>query len=188
MEVITTPLQGLFIIKPRVFPDDRGYFFESYHREKLKEAGIDTVFVQDNQSCSKKGVIRGLHFQKPPYAQAKLVRVLRGSALDVAVDLRKGSPTYGKSHSVILTGENHLQFYLPVGFAHGFSSLEENTLVAYKCSNFYHKESEGTIRYDDPDLHIDWQVKDPVVNQKDLEADFFSNFFSCFHYEEADHF
>ena len=180
MQIITTPIPGLLILEPKVFHDDRGYFFESYNERTLAEAGIHEKWVQDNQSCSQKGVVRGLHFQRPPYAQAKLVRILNGSALDFAVDIRKGSPTYGQYFSVLLTADNFRQFYIPAGFAHGFAALEDNTLFAYKCSNFYNKESEGNIRYDDPDLHIDWQVEHPLTSPKDLTGNFLKDFDSPF--------
>lgn len=180
MEIVKTNIEGLLILKPTIFADDRGYFYESYNENRFREIGIDIPFVQDNQSCSRKGVIRGLHFQRPPFAQDKLVRVVRGSVIDVAVDLRKNSPTYGKHHSVVLTGDNHWQFFIPKGFAHGFVALEDDTIFAYKCSNFYHKDSEGTIRYDDPDLQIDWQTENPIVNEKDLLSENFITFKTMF--------
>ncbi|MDR2979528.1 MAG: dTDP-4-dehydrorhamnose 3,5-epimerase [Bacteroidales bacterium] len=180
MEVIKTGIEGLIVIKPSVFADKRGYFYESYNAKRYRELGIDTPFVQDNQSCSKKRVIRGLHFQKPPFAQDKLVRVIQGSVLDAAVDLRKDSTTYGLHFSVVLTGENHLQFFIPKGFAHGFAALEDDTIFAYKCSNLYHKDSEVTIRFDDPDLAIDWQIDNPIVNEKDLQSENFRTFKTMF--------
>lgn len=177
MQIINTPIEGLFILEPRIFHDARGYFYESYNQQKLKELGIDTIFVQDNQSYSQKGVIRGLHFQKPPFAQAKLVRVIKGKVLDVAVDIRKSSPTYGQHYSVILTGENHRQFYIPEGFAHGFVALEDDSIFTYKCSQFYHKESEMSIRYNDPTLNIDWGLTEtPIMTEKDLCGVFFDQF------------
>jgi len=180
MNIISTPIPGLLVIEPDVYKDARGYFFESFNKKRMEDAGICEHWVQDNQSCSQKGVVRGLHFQKPPFAQAKLVRILQGAAIDFAVDIRKGSPTYGQYYSVLLTADNFRQFYIPAGFAHGFSALEDNTLFFYKCSNFYNKESEGSIRFDDPDLNIDWQVKDPLTSAKDLEGSFFKDFESPF--------
>ena len=180
MQIQTTPIPGLLVLEPKVFKDTRGYFLESYNEKTLKEAGIHERWVQDNQSCSQKGVVRGLHFQKPPFAQAKLVRILRGAALDFAVDIRKGSPTYGQYYSVLLTADNFRQFYIPAGFAHGFAALEDDTLFFYKCSNFYNKASEGSIRFDDPDLHIDWQVQNPLTSDKDREGSFLKDFDSPF--------
>jgi len=171
-------ISGLKLFQPIIFQDARGYFFESYNCETFKKLGIDDVFVQDNQSFSKKNVIRGLHFQAPPFAQAKLVRVVKGAVLDVAVDLRKNSPTYGQHFSVELNEENQLQFYIPVGFAHGFAVLEENTIFAYKCSNIYHKDSERTILFNDNDLNINWKVKNPIVTEKDLQGVCFKDFVS----------
>jgi dTDP-4-dehydrorhamnose 3,5-epimerase len=176
MKIEKTPIEGLYILTPSVFHDDRGCFFESYHQNKFKELGITEEFVQDNQSCSVKGVIRGLHFQKQPYAQAKLVRVVKGAVLDVAVDLRHNSLTYGKHVSVLLSEENLKQFFIPVGFAHGFVALEDETVFCYKCSAFYHKSSEGCIRFNDPTLNIDWGIKDFIVNEKDMSGEDFANF------------
>lgn len=167
MELNKTPIDGLLIIKPDVFRDQRGYFFETYNRETFVKHGLDVTFVQDNESKSKKGVLRGLHFQRPPFAQCKLVRVVHGAIMDVAVDLRKGSPTCGKWHAVELSDENKLMFWIPEGFAHGFISLSDNTVVAYKCNNVYHRESEGSIHWNDPDIHIDWRINDPLVSEKD---------------------
>lgn len=180
MEIIKTPIEGLLIIEPTVFKDDRGYFFESYNEQRFKELGINDDFVQDNQSCSQKNVVRGLHFQKPPYAQAKLVRVLRGAVIDFAVDIRKNSPTYGQYFSTLLTTDNFRQFYIPTGFAHGFSALEDNTVFAYKCSNFYNKASEGCILFNDKDLNIDWQIESPITSEKDLLGEPFATFKSPF--------
>ena len=160
MELIKTSIDGLLIIKPDVFKDDRGYFYESYNKERFAKAGLMMDFVQDNESKSDKGVLRGLHFQKPPFAQGKLVRVIKGSVMDVAVDLRKDSPTYGKWESVVLTEENKLQFWIPEGFAHGFVALEDNTIFNYKCTNVYNKESEGSILWNDPDINVKlWSAK-----------------------------
>lgn len=183
MKVDFTNINGLAVLRPDVFQDDRGYFFESFNERTLAEFGIREHWVQDNQSCSQKGVVRGLHFQKPPYAQAKLVRILQGAAIDFAIDIRRGSPTYGKCFSVLLSAENFMQFYIPAGFAHGFSALEDNTLFAYKCSNFYNKASEGCIRFNDPDLNIDWQVENPITSLKDHNGVSFRDFVSPFDYE-----
>ncbi len=176
MEIIKTPIEGLLIIKPDVFKDERGYFYEAYNEAKYKEQGIELHFVQDNQSMSKRGVLRGLHFQKPPHAQGKLVRVLAGSVLDVAVDIRKSSPTYGKWHSVILSEENKLQYWIPPGFAHGFLTLEDNTIFSYKCTALYNKKSEGSIRWNDPDLNINWSFYEPILSEKDKMAPLFKDF------------
>ena len=169
MNVIPTGIEGLLIIEPRVFGDERGYFFESYSERDFREAVGPVKFVQDNESKSRYGVLRGLHFQKEPYAQAKLVRVVSGAVLDVAVDLRKGSPTFGRYFSVELTGENHRQFFIPKGFAHGFCVLSEEVVFQYKCDEFYHPEAEGGIAWNDPDLAIDWclPASDLILSPKD---------------------
>jgi len=159
MKVTETNLKGCYIIEPNVFGDDRGYFFESFNKKVFKEkTGIDTEFVQDNQSLSNRGVLRGLHFQKGEYAQAKLVRVIKGRVLDIVVDLRLKSPTFGEIYSVELSEKNKLQLFVPRGFAHGFSVLEDNTIFSYKCDNYYNKESEGGIIYNDSILNIDWKL------------------------------
>ena len=176
MEIIKTPLEGLLIIKPDVFEDERGYFFESYNREKFLTHGIDVTFVQDNESKSKRGVLRGLHFQNPPFAQEKLVRVMSGSVLDVAVDIRKDSPTYGEWSSIVLSGQNKWMYWIPAGFAHGFLTLEDDTIFFYKCTSVYNKESEGSIRWNDPDLQIDWGTDNPVISPKDQVAPMFKEF------------
>jgi len=180
MEIISTSIEGLAIIKPKVFKDDRGYFYEAYNEQLYQEFGISHIFVQDNQSRSNRGVLRGLHFQNPPYEQGKLVRVLNGSVLDVAIDIRKNSPTYGKWHSVILSEDNKLQYWIPPGFAHGFLSLEDNTIFSYKCTAYYNKASEGSIRWNDPDLAISWSFYDPILSEKDMIAPFFKDFDSEF--------
>lgn len=180
MEIVKTPLAGLLIVKPAVFEDERGYFFESYNRDKFLAHGIDVNYVQDNESKSKKGVLRGLHFQNPPYAQGKLVRVMHGSVLDVAVDLRKDSPTYGQSSSIVLSGENKWMYWIPEGFAHGFLTLEDDTVFFYKCTNVYNKPAEGSIRWNDPDLNIDWGISDPIVSDKDKNAPWFKDFVTHF--------
>ena len=180
MEIIKTQIPGLLKIKPDVFEDERGYFFESYNREKFVQAGINYKFVQDNESKSQKGVLRGLHFQNPPHAQGKLVRVMKGAVLDVAVDIRKNSPTYGKWASIELSESNKMMYWIPPGFAHGFVTLENNTVFFYKCTNVYNKQSEGSIRWNDPDLNIDWKTKNPVLSEKDKIAPFFKDFESKF--------
>ena len=158
MNILTTPIEGLLVIKPKLFRDARGYFVETYNEQRYFDAGIKARFVQDNQSCSTYGVVRGLHFQRPPYSQAKLVCCTRGRVLDVAVDLRKDSPTFGQWYSVELNEENHRQFFIPRGFAHGFSVLSETAIFTYKCDNLYHPEADGGILLTDPALGIDWQV------------------------------
>ena len=169
MIIIKTGIEGVVIIEPRVFPDPRGYFFESYNRKAFEEAVGHVDFVQDNESRSSYGVVRGLHFQKGEHAQAKLVRVVSGSVLDVAVDIRKGSPTFGKHVAVELSGENHLQFFLPRGMAHGFSVLSKEAVSQYKCDNFYCPASEGAIAWDDPEIGIDWRIpkEDVILSEKD---------------------
>ncbi len=158
MEVIKTFIEGVVIIEPRLFKDGRGYFFESFNQKEFEEKVCKTTFVQDNESKSSYGVIRGLHFQKPPFVQSKLVRVVKGAVLDVAVDIRKGSPTFGQHVAVELTEDNHFQFFIPKGFAHGFSVLSEEVVFQYKCDNFYAPQCEGAIAWDDPDLGIDWKI------------------------------
>ncbi|HBZ66754.1 MAG TPA: dTDP-4-dehydrorhamnose 3,5-epimerase [Bacteroidales bacterium] len=180
MEIIETEIRDLKIIKPQVFEDERGYFFESYNLEKFANAGIDIAFVQDNESKSMKDVLRGLHFQAPPFAQGKLVRVMRGAVLDVAVDLRKGSSTYGKWASIILTESNKFMYWIPAGMAHGFLTLQDHTVFFYKCTNVYNKPSEGSIRWDDPTLQIDWGTKQPILSAKDETAPLFEGFVSPF--------
>ena len=158
MEIIKTDIEGVVIIEPRIFKDERGYFYESFSQREFEEKVCRTTFVQDNQSKSSYGVLRGLHFQKPPYCQSKLVRCIKGAVLDVAVDIRKGSPTFGRHVAVELTEENHRQLFIPRGFAHGFAVLSEEAVFQYKCDNFYCKESEGAIAWDDPQLAIDWRI------------------------------
>ncbi len=169
MNVIKTAIEGVFILEPRLFEDARGYFFESFNQREFEEKVGKTVFVQDNESKSSYGVVRGLHIQKPPYTQSKLVRVVKGAVLDVAVDVRKGSPTFGQHVAVELTGENHRQFFIPKGFLHGFSVLSEEVVFQYKCDNFYAPASEGAVAWDDPDLGIDWRIPaDKVIlSEKD---------------------
>lgn len=169
MEVIKTDIEGPLIIEPRIFGDSRGYFFESYSEREFKEKVADVTFVQDNESRSRRGVLRGLHFQRPPFAQSKLVRVVVGAVLDVAVDLRRGSPTFGQHVAVELTADNHRQFFIPRGFAHGFSVLSDDVIFQYKCDNFYAPQSEGAIAWDDPALGIDWRLNpgDIILSDKD---------------------
>lgn len=171
MKFQTCHIPGLIIIEPKVFEDSRGYFFESYREELMAQNGITDRFVQDNESKSVYGVIRGLHYQLAPNAQAKLVRVLEGKVLDVAVDIRKGSPTFGQHFAIELSAENKKQFYIPRGFAHGFSVLSETVVFAYKCDQYYNKQSEGGIRYNDEELGIDWglDLADAIVSEKDME-------------------
>jgi dTDP-4-dehydrorhamnose 3,5-epimerase len=180
MTITETKLPDLLIIDPKVFGDDRGYFFESYNQQVFADAGLDLEFLQDNESKSSKGVLRGLHFQLPPFDQGKLVRVSRGSVMDVSVDLRKDSSTYGQWASFELSETNKRMLWIPPGFAHGFISLQEDTVFIYKCTNVYHKESEGSIRWNDPDLDIDWGISDPVVSEKDQQAPLFREFKSPF--------
>lgn len=169
MNVIQTAVEGLVIIEPRIFRDQRGYFFESFSEREFSTEVGPVNFVQDNESMSSYGVLRGLHFQKPPHDQAKLVRVIKGRVLDVAVDLRKGSPTYGKHEAVELSEDNHRQLFVPRGFAHGFCVLSEEVIFQYKCDNYYAPESEGAVRWDDPDLNIDWKIpsEDIILSDKD---------------------
>jgi dTDP-4-dehydrorhamnose 3,5-epimerase len=180
MEVIKTKIEGLLIIKPKVFADSRGYFFESYNAEIFKQNGITVNFLQDNQSLSSTGVLRGLHFQAPPFDQGKLVRVITGAVLDVAVDIRKGSPTYGEHIAIELTEENKTMFYIPPGFAHGFLTLRDNTIFSYKCTNVYNKPSEGCVLWNDKDINIDWNVANPILSEKDLVGTPFKEFNSPF--------
>lgn len=169
MNVIKTTISGLLIIEPRIFKDARGYFFESFSQREFEQLVGPVHFVQDNESKSTYGVVRGLHFQKPPYTQAKLVRCTQGRVLDVAVDIRKGSPTFGKSFSAVLSEENHLQLFIPKGFAHGFSVLSQTAVFQYKCDEFYHPEADAGFLYSDPALAIDWLIpeEDRIVSPKD---------------------
>ena len=186
MEVIKTDIEGVVIIEPRIFKDARGYFFESFSAKEFQEKVCQTTFVQDNESFSSYGVVRGLHFQKPPYTQSKLVRVIKGAVLDVAVDLRKGSPTYGKHVAVELTGENHRQLFIPKGFAHGFSVLSDEVLFQYKCDNFYAPQSEGGIAWNDPSLQIDWRIPADkiLLSEKDTKHPLLEDYNSDFVYSE----
>jgi len=177
MEIIKTPVQDLVIVKPRVFSDARGFFFESYNESTYREAGINVSFRQDNQSRSSYGVVRGLHYQLMPHSQSKLVSVVRGAVWDVAVDLRKNSPTFGQWYGVELTEENHLQYFIPQGFAHGFSVLSDVAVFTYKCDDFYHPESEAGIAFDDPALAIDWKVPadKAIISDKDRKHPLFKD-------------
>jgi dTDP-4-dehydrorhamnose 3,5-epimerase len=177
MEKITTDIPGLFVLKPQVFEDNRGYFFESYNAQKFAGHGLDLVFVQDNQSQSAYGVVRGLHYQLPPHAQTKLVRVLQGTILDVALDIRQGSPTFGRHFAIELSAENKKQLFIPKGFAHGFSVLSEKAVVMYKCDAFYNKESDAGILFNDPALGIDWKLSADrvIVSDKDKQLPTFAN-------------
>ena len=180
MEIEKTTIDGLLIIRPRVFPDERGYFFEAYNEKKKKEQGFEQHFVQDNISKSSKNVLRGLHFQNPPHAQGKLVQVIRGAVLDIAVDIRKDSPTYGEHYAIELSEKNNLLFFIPPGFAHGFLTLEDNTIFSYKCTALYNKESEGSIQWNDKELGINWNVNDPIISKKDQTSPSFKDFNSQF--------
>ena len=185
MQVIKTPLDGVLIIEPRIFKDARGYFFESYNKKTFDEAiGRKVDFVQDNESMSSRGVMRGLHFQRPPYTQAKLVRCVRGRVLDVAVDLRKGSPTYGRHVAVELSEDNHRQFFVPRGFAHGFAVLSDVAVFQYKCDNYYAPESDGGLSIADESLGIDWQLdpSEALLSDKDTKHPLLKDFDSPFEY------
>jgi dTDP-4-dehydrorhamnose 3,5-epimerase len=180
MQVTKTYIDGLYLIQPNIFSDERGYFFESFRIDSLSNLGIKIEFVQENESKSGKNVLRGLHFQNPPFAQGKLVRVVKGGVLDVAVDIRKNSPSYGKWFTQELNEVNKTTLWIPPGFAHGFLTLADDTIFQYKCTEYYNKESEGSIRWDDPDLNITWNATDPIVSDKDRNAPFFAAFQSKF--------
>ena len=180
MEIIKTHIQGLLVIIPDIFEDERGHFFESWSRKTYQDIGLDLDFVQDNQSLSRKGVLRGLHFQNPPFDQGKLVRVIKGSVIDIAVDIRKDSITYGKHVAVKLSDVNKKMFWIPPGFAHGFVSLEKGTVFTYKCTQVYNKASEGALLWNDAELNIDWRVENPLVSKKDMTATSFKDFKSDF--------
>ena len=184
MEIIKTDIEGLIIIKPQIFKDSRGYFFESFSQREFNEKVTPIQFVQDNESCSSYGVMRGLHFQKPPYSQSKLVRCVKGSVLDVAVDIRKGSPTYGKHVAVELSAENHLQFFIPKGFAHGYAVLSKEAIFQYKCDEFYTPHSEGGIQLMDESLGINWPISadDAILSDKDKKYPKLSEITSDFDY------
>ena len=186
MEVIKTELEGVVILEPHLFKDDRGYFFESFSQREFDEKVRPVKFVQDNESKSVYGVLRGLHFQKPPFAQSKLVRVIQGAVLDVAVDIRVGSPTYGKHVAVELTAENHRQLFIPRGFAHGFSVLTDEVVFQYKCDNFYAPQSEGAIAWNDPALEIDWRIPEAsvILSEKDKHHPLLKDLPETFYYSE----
>ncbi len=187
MEKIETGIPGLLILKPRVFEDSRGYFYESFNKKEMDFLNLSYDWVQDNQSNSIKGVIRGLHFQREPFAQAKLIRVLQGNIWDVTVDIRKGSPTFGKVYATELSSENRLQLLIPQGFAHGFSVLSETASVTYKCDNYYHYSHEAGILLDDPELNIDWKVpmNNAIISQKDRDLPPFSSLGTPFIFKHA---
>lgn len=186
MTITKTNIEGLLVIEPRVFGDDRGEFFESFNQKIFDEATEGKyTFVQDNQSTSKAGVVRGLHFQNPPFAQGKLVRVIAGSVLDVAVDIREGSPTYGEHFAIELTPENNKQLWIPPGFAHGFVAKEEGTIFSYKCTNYYAPQTEGSILWNDKDLNIDWNVDASLMSEKDEKGTEFCKFKSQFDYSKC---
>lgn len=180
MEFKETKLKGLFVIQPKVFEDARGHFFESYSNLHFANAGLNLNFVQDNQSLSQKGVLRGLHFQNNPYAQGKLVRVIKGAVYDVGVDIRKNSPTYGQWFGMELSEKNKTMMYIPEGFAHGFLTLENDTIFSYKCTNLYNKASEDCILWNDKTIGIDWNFENPLLSEKDLQGKNFNSFESLF--------
>jgi dTDP-4-dehydrorhamnose 3,5-epimerase len=183
MNIIKTEIEGLVIVEPRVFGDSRGYFFESFNERDFRaQTGMDVRFVQDNESRSRYGVVRGLHFQLPPYAQSKLVRVVEGTVLDIAVDIRAGSPTYGRHVEVELSADNKRQFFMPKGFAHGFAVLSETAVFQYKCDEYYHPEAEGAIAWDDPTLAIAWRINpdDVLLSEKDRCHPQFKDFVTPF--------
>lgn len=183
INVIKTSIEGVFVIEPKVFGDERGYFLESFNAKEFAEkTGIDVTFVQDNESKSRYGVLRGMHFQLPPYSQSKLVRVVKGKVLDVVVDIRKGSPTYGKYEMCELTEDNHRQFFVPKGMAHGFAVLSEEAIFQYKCDDFYHPEAEGAIAWNDPEIAIQWPIaeQDVLLSEKDKNHPFLRDFESPF--------
>jgi dTDP-4-dehydrorhamnose 3,5-epimerase len=179
LKILNTKIDGVFLIKPQIIKDKRGYFFESFNQKKMNEK-IKVNFVQDNQSLSSKNILRGLHFQKPPFAQSKLVSVIQGSVLDVVVDIRNGSKTYGEYILEELNDTNHHQLFIPKGMAHGFLTLKDRTIFSYKCSDFYHKDSEDAIVWDDPDIGIKWPNISPILSEKDKNAKKFSSFVSPF--------
>lgn len=189
MNFIKTDIEGVYIIEPKVFGDARGYFFEAFSQREFNENVCETVFVQDNQSKSCYGVLRGLHFQKPPYTQAKLVSCVRGKVLDVAVDIRKGSPTFGRYVAVELSDDNHRMLFVPKGFAHGFSVLSDIAVFQYKCDNYYAPQSEGAIIWNDPDINIDWRIPatDVILSEKDKKHPFLKDLETPFTFAEGNH-
>lgn len=180
MEIIATPIAGLIILEPKVFGDHRGYFFESFRQDVFDSLNTGLRFVQDNQSMSAKNILRGLHFQKPPFDQGKLVSVTKGAVLDVVVDIRTNFETFGQHFSIELSEQNKKMLWIPPGFAHGFLTLEDNTIFTYKCTNYYHPTSEGAIRWDDPSLAIEWPISDPILSEKDKNAPMLEEILSPF--------
>jgi dTDP-4-dehydrorhamnose 3,5-epimerase len=180
MEIKEERIKGLFSIQPKVFGDERGYFLETFNQSNYGRLLDNFIFVQDNVSLSAKGVLRGLHFQKPPFDQGKLVQVIKGSVIDISVDIRKDSPTYGEYISVLLTEKEKNQFWIPPGFAHGFCALEDNTIFSYKCTNYYSPENESSILWNDKTLNIDWTIANPIISEKDKKGIKFDNFISPF--------
>ena len=181
MVITECRIKGLFIIEPRIFEDSRGIFYETFNEKIFNDkTGLTISFCQDNESISKKNVLRGLHFQNPPFAQGKLVRIVAGRVLDIAVDIRKSSPTYGQYELIELSDKNKLQFYIPPGFAHGFVALEDNSIFSYKCTNYYSPVSERTIQWNDPNLSINWEIKNPIISEKDQKGLDFATFVSEF--------
>lgn len=180
MEVTKTNFDGLLIMQPKVFQDDRGYFLEYFRKDVLNNFGVDLEFVQSNESQSQKNVLRGLHFQNPPFEQGKLIRVVKGAVMDVAVDIRKSSPNFGKWFAYEINEINKTILWIPPGFAHGFLTLADNTIFQYECTNYYHKDSEGSIRWNDPTINIDWKISDPIISDKDKFAPLFKDFVSRF--------
>lgn len=180
MKIINEPFPGVKVLKPNVYNDSRGYFFESFRDDFFRHLGSSISFVQDNQSLSQKNILRGLHFQKPPHAQAKFVRVIKGSVLDVVVDVRSESPTFGHHFKVILSEENFKAMFIPAGFAHGFLTLEDHTIFSYKCTDYYYPETEGGIAWDCPELNIDWGIDQPILSDKDIQNPGLLNFNSPF--------
>ena len=181
MKIESIHIEGLLVITPTIFKDDRGYFFESFNHKVFENHTSSSInFVQDNQSKSDKNVLRGLHFQNPPHDQGKLVRVIAGSVLDIAVDIRKNSPTYGEHFKIILDTHKHEMLWIPSGFAHGFMSLEDDTIFSYKCTNYYQKDSEGCLLYNDQNIGIDWEIENPILSKKDKVGENFNNFVSQF--------
>ena len=181
MKIEKTNFKDLLIIQPNVFADERGYFFESFNESRFRvETGLNITFVQDNQSMSAKGVLRGLHFQTPPKMQAKLIQVIKGAVLDVVVDLRRNQPTFGQHYKILLTSDNKTQLFVPEGFAHGFAVLEDNTIFAYKCSNYYSKENDRSMLWNDPALNINWEIENPIISEKDQAAQNFDQYQDVF--------
>ncbi|MCX6182480.1 MAG: dTDP-4-dehydrorhamnose 3,5-epimerase [Bacteroidetes bacterium] len=180
MNIVPTEIPEVLIVEPKVFADERGFFYETYNENTFKSHNINAKFVQDNLSKSSKNILRGLHFQKPPFTQGKLVKVIQGSVLDVCVDLRLASPTYGKHIKVLLSENNNRMLWVPEGFAHGFLTLEDETIFYYKCTNFYHAESDSSILWNDPALNIDWGITNPILSDKDRNAKKLSEFYGLF--------